>query len=218
MKYSVSEGSAKNLKLIEIQVEEQPTGEISAGAGIGTNGGSFAFNIKESNWLGKGQSLSFEAEVDAESIAGAVIFSDPNYDFLGNALRYSLSSENNDKPDQGYENTFTKDLNSDGLISGGSSYQIATSTGAINLTSWRGRAYRSSTSTEWDVTNAAAVGSGYQALLEGANSLDGKYTVWTTNSSGSVQSGTDWLTGAQMSAQGYENTFGIDFNNDGSIS
>ena len=30
---------------------------------------------------------------------------DPNYDFLGNALRYSISSENNDKPDQGYENT-----------------------------------------------------------------------------------------------------------------
>ncbi len=66
---------------------------------------------------------------------------------------------------QGYENTFTKDLNSDGLISGGSSYQIATYTGAINLTSWRGRAYRSSTSTEWDVTNSAAVGSGYQDLV-----------------------------------------------------
>ena len=31
-----------------------PTGEISAGAGIGTNGGSFGFNIKENNWLGKG--------------------------------------------------------------------------------------------------------------------------------------------------------------------
>ena len=26
-----------------------PTGEISAGAGIGTNGGSFGFNIKENN-------------------------------------------------------------------------------------------------------------------------------------------------------------------------
>ena len=34
---------------------------------IGTNGGSFAFNIKESNWLGKGQSLIFEVDVDAES-------------------------------------------------------------------------------------------------------------------------------------------------------
>ena len=28
-----------------------PTGEISAGAGVGTNGGSLAFQISENNWL-----------------------------------------------------------------------------------------------------------------------------------------------------------------------
>ena len=38
-----------------------PTGEISAGAGIGTNGGSFAFNIKENNWLGKVSTVSANA-------------------------------------------------------------------------------------------------------------------------------------------------------------
>ncbi|MDA8618528.1 BamA/TamA family outer membrane protein, partial [Candidatus Pelagibacter bacterium] len=107
VKYSVKNGSEDNLKVIDIQVEEKPTGEISAGAGIGTNGGSFAVNVRESNWLGKGQSLTFELEVDAESLGGAIIFSDPNYDFLGNAISYSISSENNDKPDQGYENTIT---------------------------------------------------------------------------------------------------------------
>ena len=64
-------------------------------------------NVKESNWLGKGQSLTFELEVDTESLGGAIIFSDPNYDFLGNAISYSIASENNDKPDQGYENTIT---------------------------------------------------------------------------------------------------------------
>jgi outer membrane protein insertion porin family len=51
----VSDGSSNNLKKIEISVEEQPTGEISAGAGVGTNGGSFAFDIKENNWLGEGK-------------------------------------------------------------------------------------------------------------------------------------------------------------------
>ena len=107
VKYSVNDGSKSNLKVINIEVEEKPTGEISAGAGIGTNGGSFGFNIKESNWLGKGQSLVFELEVDAESLGGALIFSDPNYDFLGNSLNYSIASESNDKPDQGYENTVT---------------------------------------------------------------------------------------------------------------
>ena len=107
VKYEVVDGSEKNLKVIDIFVEEKPTGEISAGAGIGTNGGSFAFNIKESNWLGKGQVLNFEFEVDSESVSGALIFSDPNYNFLGNSINYSISNEKNDKPDQGYENTVT---------------------------------------------------------------------------------------------------------------
>ena len=50
-----------------------PTGEISAGAGIGTDGGSFAFNIKENNWLGKGVLIS-NAEVSARLIKRIVIF------------------------------------------------------------------------------------------------------------------------------------------------
>ena len=32
-------------------------------------------------------------------------FTDPNYNFLGNAISYSLASESNDKPGQGYENS-----------------------------------------------------------------------------------------------------------------
>ena len=105
--YIVSEGSQKNLKLIDINVEEKPTGEISAGAGIGTNGGSFAINVKENNWLGQGKSVSFDIEVDSESLGGTISYSDPNYDFLGNSIYYSVSSETNDKPDQGYENSVT---------------------------------------------------------------------------------------------------------------
>ena len=47
----------KNLKVIDIFVEEKPTGEVSAGAGIGSNGGTFAITIKENNWLGEGKKL-----------------------------------------------------------------------------------------------------------------------------------------------------------------
>ena len=103
--YEVSEGSKKNLKIIDISVEEQPTGEIGAGAGIGTSGGTLAFNVKENNWLGEGKSLEFEVQLDEESLAGDVIYSDPNYDFLGNSFYYNLSSSKNDKPNQGYENS-----------------------------------------------------------------------------------------------------------------
>ena len=55
--YEVTDGSDNNLKIIDINVEERPTGEISAGAGVGTSGGTIAFNIKENNWLGQGKSV-----------------------------------------------------------------------------------------------------------------------------------------------------------------
>ncbi len=105
VKYEINEGSEKNLKTINIEVEEKPTGEISAGAGVGTNGGSFAINVKEGNWLGQGKTVGFDLDLDSESIAGTISYFDPNYDFLGNSINYSISSEDNDRVDQGYENS-----------------------------------------------------------------------------------------------------------------
>ena len=103
--YELTEGSEDNLKIINISVEEKPTGEISAGAGVGTNGGSFAINIRENNWLGQGKGVNFEIELDKESLAGRINYNDPNYNFLGNSINYFIQTENNDKPNQGYENT-----------------------------------------------------------------------------------------------------------------
>ena len=100
-----TEGTTPNLKIIDINVEEKATGEISAGAGVGTSGGSIAFNIKENNWLGEGKKVGFEIELSNESLKGKLDYTNPNYDFLGNAINYTLYSSNNDKPTQGYENT-----------------------------------------------------------------------------------------------------------------
>ena len=105
VKAEVVEGSAKNLRVIEINVEEKPTGELAAGAGVGTNGGTIGFNIKENNWLGEGKKIGFDMELDQESLRGTISYTNPNYDFLGNSLSYSLSSITNDKPNQGYENS-----------------------------------------------------------------------------------------------------------------
>ena len=102
---TTTDGTAPNLKIIDIKVEEKPTGEVSAGAGIGTDGGQFVLKVKENNWLGEGKNLSFELDIDQESLGGVLNFTDPNYDFLGNSLNYYLSSTSSDKPDQGYENT-----------------------------------------------------------------------------------------------------------------
>ena len=105
VKADVKDGSENNLKIININVEEQPTGEIGAGAGIGTNGGTFSMSIRENNWLGEGKLVGFEIAVDAESLKGTLDYMNPNYDFLGNSLDFSLSSEANDKPNRGYENS-----------------------------------------------------------------------------------------------------------------
>ena len=102
----VINGKEDNLKIININVEERATGEITAGAGVGTDGGLVAFGVKENNWLGTGRAVTFDLEVDNESLTGVLNFNDPN-DNLGNSLNYSIVSETNDKPDQGYENSLT---------------------------------------------------------------------------------------------------------------
>ena len=101
---NIFEGSSKDLNVIEIKVEEKPTGEISAGAGIGTNGASFAFDIAENNWLGKGINVATSFDVSSETFTGSLSLTDPNYNFSGNSLNYIISNTKNDKPDSGYEN------------------------------------------------------------------------------------------------------------------
>ncbi len=105
VKETTIDGSLPNSKRIKINVEEMPTGEISAGAGIGTDGGSFAFNIKENNWLGRGVTVSASADVSADSVRGAVSLTDPDYNFTGKELSYYLKNVKNDKSESGYENS-----------------------------------------------------------------------------------------------------------------
>ena len=105
VKQKVTEGKNVNQKIIEINVEEQATGEISAGAGIGTNGGSFQFSVNENNWLGKGISVSTSLEIGAETFKGGLKVTDPNYNYSGNSLNYFISNTQNDKPNSGFKNS-----------------------------------------------------------------------------------------------------------------
>ena len=103
--YDILDESTSNKKDIAIKVEEKPTGEVSAGAGVGTSGGSFAIIVSENNWLGKGDRIQFELDLDSESLGGVFNYSDNDYNYTGNKLNYYISSQSNDKPNQGYENT-----------------------------------------------------------------------------------------------------------------
>jgi outer membrane protein insertion porin family len=101
----ILDGTTADQKIIEVKIEEKPTGEISAGAGIGTAGGSFAFNVTENNWQGKGIGVSTFAEVSKETFTGGLIINNPNYNFSGNSLNYFIQNTKNDKPDSGYKNS-----------------------------------------------------------------------------------------------------------------
>ena len=92
----VLESDIPDKKIINITVEEKPTGEISAGAGIGTSGTSIAFGIKENNFLGKGTKLNSSIAIDDSSIKGAVTATIPNYKDSDNSLTLSAQSSNED--------------------------------------------------------------------------------------------------------------------------
>ena len=79
VKSEILEGTTKNSKIINIFVQEKPTGQISAGAGIGTSGGTISAGVKENNYLGKGISVSSDLTIDQESIKGILTITNPNY-------------------------------------------------------------------------------------------------------------------------------------------
>ena len=75
----VVDGREANAKIINFNVIEKPTGDIRAGAGFGTSGGTFIFAIKENNYLGKGIALEANGTLTEESFKGLVKVSNPNF-------------------------------------------------------------------------------------------------------------------------------------------
>ena len=76
---SVKEGSSKNTKILNLSVDEKPTGEITASAGLGTDGGSIGFGIRENNFLGKGLSLDSNFNLSGETFKGKFGLTNPNF-------------------------------------------------------------------------------------------------------------------------------------------
>ncbi len=103
---NITDGSDENLKVIDITVEEQPTGEISLAAGVGTQGVTTGGGINEKNFLGKGINLNTNVEITEETLKGQIQYSRPNFAYTDNTLFTSLRSVDNDFLDlYGYEST-----------------------------------------------------------------------------------------------------------------
>ena len=100
----IKEGSDDSLKIIDIDIEERPSGEISLTAGFGTSGEIIGGGIKEKNFLGKGINLDTNLELTPESVKGRFIYAKPNFNNTDNTLFTSLKSSTTDVlSDSGYK-------------------------------------------------------------------------------------------------------------------
>ncbi len=105
---NVVEGSSANKKIINITVEEQPTGEISAGAGTGTSGSVVSFGIKENNYMGTGVRLDTNLSISDTGFDGSFSVNNPNYKNSDKSLITSFESTEVDQMSKfGYKTTKT---------------------------------------------------------------------------------------------------------------
>ena len=101
---NVVQGSNNLFKVIEIEVEEKPTGEIMAGAGVGTDGGSFSFGVKENNYLGRGVAFDGSVTFNEDSVKGNLGITNPNFKNSDKSLSFNLEISETDKlKDFGYK-------------------------------------------------------------------------------------------------------------------
>ena len=104
----VRDGSTEFTKIVDIEVEEKPTGEISLGAGVGTDGGTIGFSVSENNYMGKGIKLRSSIRVSAESVKGQFSILNPNYKNSDKTLYTNIQSSAVDRlSENGYKSSKT---------------------------------------------------------------------------------------------------------------
>jgi outer membrane protein insertion porin family len=104
----VIDNNENKTKSIDIFVEEKSTGEIYAAAGAGTSGASFAFGVKENNFLGNGIGLDTNFVVSSRSFKGKFSVINPNFNNSDKSLLVSfLATEDDNYKTFGYKTNKT---------------------------------------------------------------------------------------------------------------
>jgi len=108
VKSEVKDGSKEGIKIINLTVEEKPTGEIKAGAGYGTTGSTVMVGINENNFNGKGIKLDINVTVTPESIKGKFAYTNPNFRYSDRSVTTSIENSSIDKEkDYGFKSSLT---------------------------------------------------------------------------------------------------------------
>ena len=85
-----------NKQVIDITVEEKPTGEIFAGAGTGTSGTNLSAGIKENNYLGLGIKLDTDVTITEDSLKGKFTVINPNINNSDKSLKTAFENSTTD--------------------------------------------------------------------------------------------------------------------------
>ena len=102
------DGVNRGSKILNINVEEKPTGEIAALAGVGTTGNTVGFSVRENNFLGKGIGLDSNLTLTKDSIKGLFSVTNPNVYNSDKSITTTFESSELDKfSDYGYKTSKT---------------------------------------------------------------------------------------------------------------
>lgn len=107
------EGTAPDQVIVDVDVEEQPTGSIGFGVSFSVEqGAGVSVSFSESNFLGRGQTLNFTVDTGSESSSSNITFVEPFFLNRDLALSFSLLY------DESTEDTLTFDSKTFGFRTG----------------------------------------------------------------------------------------------------
>ncbi|MDJ1015631.1 MAG: outer membrane protein assembly factor BamA [Paracoccaceae bacterium] len=86
------EGSSADQVIVDVDVEEQPTGSLTIGGAFSDDSGfAVLLGFSERNFLGRGQSLTFNIQTGSQDSDSRISFREP--DFLGRGLTLGFDAE-----------------------------------------------------------------------------------------------------------------------------
>ena len=89
---------------LNVEVIEQPTGEIGAGAGAGTNGVNLSASINEKNFMGRGINLNSTLSLGTQKVLGAISYKNKDFMNSGKELSTSFFVQSTDFENASYTN------------------------------------------------------------------------------------------------------------------
>lgn len=103
------EGTSPDKVIVDVNVEEQPTGSLSFGLSYSVDsGGAITASFSERNFLGRGQFLRFSITTSNEAATSEIVFREPA--FLGRNVTFGLAARHittEGEDDEGYDTVTT---------------------------------------------------------------------------------------------------------------